>query len=591
MGITLRPHQIGAADAVEDAFRQGVKRPLIDACVAAGKSLMFAELARREVARGGRALICAHVRELVQQNAEACRLLSPEIPVGINAAALNQNEWRGPIISASIQSVYKDGRSFGPITLLEVDEAHLVPHAESGMYHELERALGIDEGLCRLVGASGTVFRLQGGSLVEGEGAPFEKVVYSYSILDGIREGYLCPAFSIGATDTIDTSKLKTRQGEFTAESSDDQMIAAMDNHIAQMVAHGADRKAWLVFEAGTKAAKAMAQRMNEWRIPTGLVLGTTKAVERMRLIEMFRTGQLRALVNVNALTTGFDVPQVDLLVGRRPTQSLGLYIQMTGRLLRTIGGNIEASIAAGKADGAYLDFAGNIERHGPLDFIRPKEKTLKLVSCDSCGKRNPQAARNCWACDAMMMKLCPACIGEVPKGTLDCPLCGFDMRAEITDAERVTKLLATPSGAALIATYSTGKERLGGWIPVWRVWRKDQTESIVLAGIGDATARHSLFDKLAEYADRVHSIRLDSTGAVDAILIPNGRQRITAVQMSRDGNSLVVPMPLEADSVVNQVFGDTLASNKPARRLASRLQKKIDKGKTTIEAQIGPAK
>ena len=67
--IILRPHQIAAADAVEAAWREGVERPLVDACVAAGKSLMFAELARREMARGGRTIICAHTRELVTQNA------------------------------------------------------------------------------------------------------------------------------------------------------------------------------------------------------------------------------------------------------------------------------------------------------------------------------------------------------------------------------------------------------------------------------------------------------------------------------------------------------------------------------------------
>jgi superfamily II DNA or RNA helicase len=62
---------------------------------------------------------------------------------------------------------------------------------------------------------------------------------------------------------------------------------------------------------------------------------------------------------------------------------SLGLYIQMTGRLLRTIGGNIEASIRAGKADGIVLDFAGNIDQHGPLDFIRPKDTSNRAGQCE----------------------------------------------------------------------------------------------------------------------------------------------------------------------------------------------------------------
>jgi len=355
--ITLRPHQKDAADAVENAWRNGIKRPLVDACVAAGKSLVFAELARRAWARNERTIITAHTRELVEQNANACRMLMPDVHIGINAAALGERTWRAPVICAAIQSVYKYARNFGVISVALGDEAHLWPHSEAGMYHELMR--GFPD--ARIAGASGTVFRLQGGSLVEGEGAPFDVVVYRYSILDGIRDGYLCPAFSIGADDKIDEAKLSVdRMGEFSGASSDKQMIVAIDNHIAQMVHHGAERRSWLVFEASTKSAEAMAKRMADWGIPTGLVLGKTGAAERAQLIESFRSGKLRAMVNINALTTGFDVPQVDLLVMRRPTKSLGLYIQQVGRALRTIGGNIQASVAAGKSDCSVLDFAGS---------------------------------------------------------------------------------------------------------------------------------------------------------------------------------------------------------------------------------------
>ncbi|MEX1080805.1 MAG: helicase-related protein, partial [Halofilum sp. (in: g-proteobacteria)] len=345
--------------------------------------------------------------------------------------------------------MFRYARNFGPVTMMLGDEAHLWPHSESGMYRELVRGLGH----VRVAGASGTVFRLQGGSLIEGEGAPFDQVVFRYTILDGIRDGYLCPAFSIGATEVVDASKLRTRQGEFTAESSDAQMLAAMDNHIAQMVHHGAERRAWLVFEAGTKAAHAMAQRMGEWGIPTGLVLGETAAGDRAATVQAFRSGRLRALVNVNALCIGFDVPGVDMLVMRRPTKSLGLYIQQVGRALRCVGGNIESSIAAGKADCAVIDFAGNIDRHGPLDFIRPKETAVRLVSCEACGTRNAGAAVRCWSCEEPMFKLCPACLGSVQKGVLDCPHCAFDMRTGGTEGA-APKLLDTPSGAALIASW-----------------------------------------------------------------------------------------------------------------------------------------
>lgn len=533
MTVTLRYNQVEAADAVEDAFREGINRPLVDSCVGSGKSLTMAELARRAIVRGERVIIGAHTRELVEQNAAACRALG--LQTGINAAALNERCWRAPVISAAIQSVYKNAHNFGPVQLFLGDEAHLWPHAESGMYRGLVRDLGVQ----RAAGFSGTVFRLQGGSLVEGEGAPFEKVVYRYGILDGIRDGYLVPAFSAPAADKIDPDKLRTRQGEYTADSQDAQMLALMDSHICQMIHHGAQRRAWLCFEASTKAAKAMTERLNAWGIPTGLVLGETPAAERAMTIAAYRRGALRCLVNVAALTTGFDVQEVDMLVMRRRTKSLGLYIQMVGRLLRTIGGNIQMSVLRGKADGLVVDFAGNIDQHGPLDFLRPKETKASLVSCDACGNRNPVAARNCWSCDEPMMKLCPACLEPVQKGTLDCPHCQHDMRVAGGEPRKAAALLETPSGAALIAAYKTGAERLGGWLPIRKAWEKDGA-SWVLTVNGDA---FQLPEVLAAHAIDARWIRV-SEGALAGLLVPNGASRNSVRQYSTSGDFLIVPMP-----------------------------------------------
>jgi DNA repair protein RadD len=535
--IILRPNQIEAADAVEQAYRDGCNRPLVDSCVGSGKSLIMAELARRAWVRGERSIIYAHTRELVEQNAAAARLLG--LNCGINAAALGERTWRAPVISASIQSVFKNALSFGDVTNLFTDEAHLVPHSEAGMYREMQRGFPN----ARAPGFSGTTFRLQGGSLVEGEEAPFQKVVYTYSILDGIRDGYLVPAFSAPADDVIDESKLRTAQGDFTGASQDAQMIALMDNHIAQMVHHGANRRAWLVFEASKKAATAMCQRLNEWNIPTGLVLGDTPAAERKATIAAYRAGHLRCLVNVAALTTGFDDQRVDLLVMRRKTKSLGLYIQMVGRLLRTIGGNIEASIAAGKADGLVLDFAGNIDAHGPLDdVIRPAESKSRLVECEECGKRNNAAAAHCWKCDALMTKVCPGCTETVTKGTLDCPHCAYNMRTGGAGTDpKPQSLLEKPSGAALISSFGAIAPKAGGWLPVRKVWHGDGMT--ILDGNGDRWSLPAAFEPHAKDARWIRG----EGGVVAAILKRNGSSHSSALQVTADGMTLPVPMPAAA--------------------------------------------
>lgn len=545
--VEFRPHQVEAADAIEAALAQGIKRPLVDMCVGSGKSLTMGLFAyRRWHERGERSIINAHTRELVSQNAGACRSLG--LHTGINAAALKEKTWRAPIISAGIHSVYKYAQSFGDIANILTDECHLIPHDESGMHREFARGFPNANG----PGFTGTTFRLQGGSLVEGEEPPFEKVVYTYSILDGIEDGYLVPAFSAPADDVLDESKLRTRNGDYDTASQDAQNIALMDNHIAQMVHHGANRRAWLVFEASKKAAIAMTKRLNEWGIPTACVLDNTPAgVEgvydpntRWGAIALFKAGRLRCLVNVGALTTGFDAQITDMLVMRRKTKSLGLYIQMVGRLLRTIGGNIAASIAAGKSDGVVLDFAGNIDMHGPLDdVIQPQQGKSRLVECENCGKRNNAVAARCWSCDELMTKVCPGCTESITKGTLDCPHCGYNMRtgSDGEAAPPVQNLLLKPSGAALISSFGPVAAKAGGWIPVKKVWHGDGMT--VLDANGDRWSLPAMFEPHAKDARWIRG----ENGVVLAILKRNGNSHGSAIQVTANGLAMPVPMPAAA--------------------------------------------
>ena len=96
-------------------------------------------------------------------------------------------------------------------------------------------------------------------------------------------------------------------------------------------------------------------------------------------------------------MTTGFNVPQVDLLAMLRPTLSTGLYVQMVGRGTRK---------ADGKTNCLVLDFAGNVRRHGPVDSVDPKSKSGV-----------PGEAP---------VKACPECDELVAINTYECPACGY---------------------------------------------------------------------------------------------------------------------------------------------------------------------
>ena len=130
-------------------------------------------------------------------------------------------------------------------------------------------------------------------------------------------------------------------------------------------------------------------------------VTGETPAAERDAIIKAYSRGEIRALTNVNVLSTGFDYPGIDCLVFLRPTLSPGLYVQMAGRGLR---------VAEGKQDCLVLDFAGNVATHGPITAVQPPSKAKKGE-----GEARTKTCPQCEELVSPLVRTCPACGHEFP--------------------------------------------------------------------------------------------------------------------------------------------------------------------------------
>jgi DNA repair protein RadD len=117
-------------------------------------------------------------------------------------------------------------------------------------------------------------------------------------------------------------------------------------------------------------------------------VTGDTPKNERRDIIERFKASEIKYLVNVSVLTTGFDAPHVDVIAMLRATESVGLMQQIIGRGLR---------ISDGKENCLLLDYAENIERHCPDgDLFTPiimakgkSESGFITCECPSCSAEN----------------------------------------------------------------------------------------------------------------------------------------------------------------------------------------------------------
>lgn len=113
------------------------------------------------------------------------------------------------------------------------------------------------------------------------------------------------------------------------------------------------------------------------------IVTGETPKKERERILEEFKSGQIRVICNVGVLTTGFDFPELSTVVLARPTMSLSLYYQMIGRCIRP---------HSSKKSGWIIDLCENFKRFGKVEelvmaqekqgiwFIKNKEEQLTNI-------------------------------------------------------------------------------------------------------------------------------------------------------------------------------------------------------------------
>lgn len=409
MAVTLRDYQAEAIDALYDWFGKHRTNPLIVVPTGGGKSVILAEFIRRVLAEfpRERILCVTHVKELIEQNEAAMRRLWPECPTGIYSAGIGRRDHDAQVVFAGVQSIYNRAQLLGWFDLAIVDEAHLIPGKGMGMYRTLFQDLTATNANLKVIGLTATPFRTGEGRLDEGDGKMFGGVAYNCEVPRLIRDGWLSNITNKGCrTGGISTEGVKKQGGDWIAKelqraaNQDDLVGAAVD----EMISRGAERKSWLVFCCGIAHADNVAARLIEKGITCETVYGKTPKAERADTIDRFRRGVIRCVVNVNVLTTGFDAPNVDMIVMLRPTLSPVLYVQMVGRGLR---------IAPGKEDCLLLDFSHNVVRHGPINEVTIKEP--KPVEKGS-----------------MPAKQCPVCEEIVPIGKMQCPACGYEWPVEM---------------------------------------------------------------------------------------------------------------------------------------------------------------
>ena len=406
--MQLRQYQQQAVDAVYKYLRRYDDNPCVVIPTAGGKTPILATIVKDAIQQwDGRVMILSHVKELLEQAVDKIHTVYPECDIGIYSTGLKRWDTDNKCIVAGIQSAYRNTDGFGKFDLIIVDEAHLIPEKGDGMYRNFLRRMKDNNPELRVIGLTATPYRMTSGPICAPDNV-LNNICFEVGVKELLQQGFLCPLRSKASRQEIDASGLHIRGGEFI-ESEVDKLMNTGDlvaQACAEIISYARERKAVIIFCCSIDHAQNVLAHIRKHDSTAEAVFGDTLPSFRAEILERFKAGKIKFLINVGVLTTGFDAPNIDCVVLLRPTASPGLYYQMVGRGFR---------LHPDKKDCLVLDFGGNIERHGPVDSIQVEPKTDR---------------------EEPLGKTCPQCREVVPTAAMLCHVCGHSFIKEKAETE-----------------------------------------------------------------------------------------------------------------------------------------------------------
>lgn len=433
MKVSLRPYQEQGVSEIRLQYMQGRKSVLFVLPTGGGKTVCFCYIAEQAAKKGNRICILVHRDELVDQTSRSLR------DIGVNHGLIAARYSMDLSHSVQVASVWTLARRLHRIPpdffqLIIVDEAH---HAVAGSWANVIAHYRN----ARVLGVTATPERLDGKGLA----GHFDDLILGPDTAWLTANGFLAPARVFAPPSRVDTSKLRTRMGDFRMDDAEEMLgqggvMGDAVTHYARHIFPGTA----IAFCCSVAHAEAVAEAFQRKGYRARSIDGTMDKAERRRLIQALGTGEVQVLTSCMIISEGTDVPSVTGAILLRPTQSVSLYLQMVGRCLRP---------APGKTHAIINDHVGNSLRHGlPTD---PREWSLE-------GRTKKQRDSG-----APPLKVCPGCFACIPAAARECPECHHVFEAEQRE-------YVTVEGDLVERTFQRGEQvewlRDGHWQSGWKI-------------------------------------------------------------------------------------------------------------------------
>ncbi len=313
----------------------GSFRNLIVAATGTGKTIVSAfDFKRFYVARPeARILFLAHRKEILKQSLSAFRGVLRdsnfgELWVGSYEPKDFQHVFASiQTLNSSMQYSEFDSEYFQYIVL---DETH---HAAAGTYRKILEHFKPEI----LLGLTATPERMDGVDILSDFN---NRIAYEIRLREAIDRNLLCPFHYFGISDETDLTQIKWQNGHYDIselglkfignERRNDGILRAIE----QYVISSSKMKA-LGFCVSKDHARYMSEVFNKSGIPSLHLDADSSREERQTVQGKLIRGEIKVIFVVDLYNEGVDIPEINVVLFLRPTESATVFIQQLGRGLR----------------------------------------------------------------------------------------------------------------------------------------------------------------------------------------------------------------------------------------------------------------
>ena len=412
---SLRPYQARAIIAVRTKVLMGVLRILCVAPTGAGKGVVTASIIRSATLP---VLFVAHRKELLDQIVRQLAGLGVT-HVGVIRGSDARYDPSASVQVGSVATLARRDRPFlGQKIIIIIDEAH---RARADAYVDLLQAYPD----AIVVGFTATPVRLDGRPL---GGDLFQELVQIATYAELLKNpDWLVAPDVFAGREQPDVSRVRRAGSDFDEDQLADVVHAdriegdVVRTWLARAHLHPVfnagvripgkyvegERRRTLLFAVNVAHSLSLAERFGRAGVRVAHLDGSTPEHLRDAILRDLASGQIEVVCNCQVAVEGIDLPEVKCVSFARPTQSITVWRQGNGRVMRPWN----------RVTPLLLDHAGNFDRLGcPFEDVKWSltDKPKRV------GGQEPQ-------------RKCPACGGYVPLSRVVCPHCG----AELPHAER----------------------------------------------------------------------------------------------------------------------------------------------------------